>query len=93
METVKMRRGALTIPVEIRRKAGLEDGTFISIEYKPDDGVIILKPEILIDEEDYVILSQKGKEMIEEALEAEKNGDVVGPFSNIEEALKALKES
>ncbi|MBC8235290.1 AbrB/MazE/SpoVT family DNA-binding domain-containing protein [bacterium] len=93
MPIAKIRKGALTIPVEIRRKANLEDGTFISIEYNPDDGFIILKPELLIDQKDYVILSEKEKEMIEEALQAEKNGDVVGPFSNIEEALKALKES
>ena len=93
MPIAKIRRGALTIPIEIRRKANLEDGTFISIEYKPDDGVIILKPEVWVDQEDYVILSPEGKEMIEEALEAEKSGDVVGPFSNIEEALKALKEN
>ena len=45
------------------------------------------------EQEDYVILSKKGKDMIEEALEAERSGDVVGPFSNIKEALKALKES
>ena len=93
MSIAKIRRGGLTIPVEIRRKANLEDGTFISIEYKPDDGVIILKPKALIKQEDYVILSKKGKDMIEEALEAERSGDVVGPFSNIKEALKALKES
>jgi hypothetical protein len=52
-----------------------------------------LKSEILTNQEDYVTLSKKGKEMIEEALQAEKNGDVVGPFSNIEAALKTLKES
>ena len=93
MPIAKIIRGALIIPIEIRRKASLEDGTFIDVEYKPDDGVIILKPKVLIDEEDYVILSNKGQEMIEEALEAERIGDVVGPFSNIEEALKALKEN
>ena len=93
MSIAKIRKGALTIPIEIRRKANLEDGTFISIEYKPDDGVIVLKPEVRVNQEDCVILSPEGKEMIEEALEAEKSGDVVGPFSNIEEALKALKEN
>jgi len=31
--------------------------------------------------------------MIDEALDAEKNGEVIGPFSDIKEALKALKES
>jgi len=92
MPIVRIRKGALTIPIEIRKKASLKDGTLISVEYQPDNDVIILKPEILIDGEDYVVLSQKGKEMIEEALEAEKSGDVVGPFSNIEDAIKALKE-
>ena len=93
MSTAHIRRGTLTIPVEIRKKASLEDGTLISIEYKPDDGVIILKPDVSSTTEDYVTLSRKGKEMIEEALKAEKSGDVIGPFSNIKDALKALKEN
>lgn len=93
MPIVRIRGGALTIPIEIRRKAKLKDDTLISIEYSSDDGFIILKPKFLINQEDYVTLSPKGKEMIEEALESERNGDVVGSFSNIEEALKALKES
>ena len=81
----------LTIPAEIRKKVSLEDGTYVFIEYKPSDGVIILRPKIL--QEDYVTLSKKGKKMLKEAIEAERSGDVIGPFSSIEEALKALKES
>jgi len=50
-----------------------------------------LKPKA--NDEDYAVLSEKGKEMIEEALEAERKGEVIGPFSDIKEALKALKES
>jgi len=49
-----------------------------------------LKPKA--NNEDYVVLSEKSKEMIEKALEAERKGEVIGPFSNIKEALKALKE-
>jgi len=85
----KIRKGVLTIPAEIRKKASLEDGALVSIEY--NDGVIVLRPKA--SQEDYVTLSKKGKEMLEEALEAERNGDVIGPFSSIGEALKALKES
>ncbi len=55
----KIRKGMLTIPAEIRKKASLEDGTLVSIEYKPSDGVIVLRPKIL--QEDYVTLSKKGK--------------------------------
>lgn len=91
MAIAKIRGGTFTIPVEIRKKANLEDGNFIEVKYKPDENVVILKPKVLIDEEDYVILSKKGEKMIEEALEAEKSGDVVGPFSDIESAIKALK--
>jgi hypothetical protein len=52
-----------------------------------------LKPEISINQENYVKLSKKGKIMIEEALETVKNGDIIGPFSDIKTALEALKES
>ena len=57
------------------------------------DAASRLKPEIPSDQAEYVTLSEKGKEMIDDALEAEKKGDIIGPFSNIKEALKALKES
>lgn len=93
LSDAKIRKGALTIPIDIRKKANLEDGTLVSVEYKSVDGVIILKPKSSIDQKDYVKLSKKGKKMIDEALDAEKSGEVVGPFSDIKEALKALKES
>lgn len=93
MAIAKIRRGVLTIPAEIRKEANLEDGNLIEVEYKSKEGVIILKPKASIARGDYVILSKKGKKMIEEAIEAEKSGDVLGPFSNIKEALKVLKES
>jgi len=44
----------------------------------------------MIDQENYVKLSKKGKKMIDEALDAEKSGEVIDPFSDIKEALKAL---
>jgi hypothetical protein len=43
--------------------------------------------------ENYVTLSKKGKKMIDEALDVERSGEVIGPFSDIKEALKALKEN
>lgn len=90
MQTTRIRRGAFTIPAEIRKKAGLKDGTIISVEYKADNGEIIIKPKPFMDEDDYTILSNKGKKMIDEALEDAKNGNVIGPFSDIKEALKAV---
>ena len=93
MLVAKIRKGMLTIPAEIRRKANLEDGDLVSVNYESIDGIIILKPKVIVDQKDYAKLSEKGKMMIEEALDAEKNGDVIGPFSDIKEALKALKES
>ncbi len=93
MSVAKIRKGAITIPAEIRKKAHLEEGTIVAVEYKSADGIIVLKPKVSVNQEDYVKLSKKGKMMIEEALDAKKNGDIVGPFSDIEKALKALKES
>ncbi|MDQ1317685.1 MAG: Antidote-toxin recognition MazE, bacterial antitoxin [Candidatus Poribacteria bacterium] len=93
MSVAKIRKGALTIPAEIRKKANLEDGTVVVVEYKSADGIIVLKPKVSVNRENYVKLSKKGEIMIEEALDAEKNGDIVGPFSDIEKSLKALKEN
>lgn len=93
MSVAKIRKGALTIPIDIRKKANLEDGTLVSVEYESVDGIIILKPKSLVDQKNFVKLSKKGKKMIDEALDAEKSGELVGPFSDIKEALKALKES
>jgi bifunctional DNA-binding transcriptional regulator/antitoxin component of YhaV-PrlF toxin-antitoxin module len=91
LSVAKIRKGALTIPMDIRKKANLEDGTFVSVEYKSSDGVIILKPKSLLDHENYLTLSKKGKKMIDEALDAEKSGEVIGPFSDIKEALRIIK--
>jgi len=91
MLVAKIRKGTLTIPAEIRRKANLEDGDLVSVNYDSIDGIIILKPKVIVDQKDYAKLSEKGKMMIEEALDAEKNGDVIGPFSDIKEALNTLE--
>jgi bifunctional DNA-binding transcriptional regulator/antitoxin component of YhaV-PrlF toxin-antitoxin module len=91
MLVAKIRKGTLTIPAEILRKANLEDGDLVSVNYESIDGIIILKPKAIVDQKDYAKLSEKGKMMIEEALDAEKNGDVIGPFSDIKEALNTLE--
>ena len=91
MLVAKIRKGTLTIPAEIRRKANLEDGDLVSVNYESIDGIIILKPKAIVDQKDYAKLSEKGKMMIEEALDAEKNGDVIGPFSDIKEALNTVE--
>ncbi|MGB9596691.1 MAG: AbrB/MazE/SpoVT family DNA-binding domain-containing protein [Candidatus Poribacteria bacterium] len=92
MPVAKIRKGAITIPIKTRKEANLEDGAFVSIEYKSVDGVIILKPNVSACKDDQVRLSEKGKIMIEKALDAEKKGEIIGLFSDIQKALRALKE-
>lgn len=40
MSVAKIRKGALTIPAEIRKKANLEDGTVVAVFRLPSSGTL-----------------------------------------------------
>ena len=54
--------------------------------------MIILKPVQTIPRDQAWFWSEKWQKMEREADEAIIRGDVVGPFDNVEDAIKALKK-
>lgn len=86
----QMRRGALTIPAEIREQADWQDGLFFEIVFNKKTKHIYLKPQKKIDEEEFVELSETGEKMLREAMEELKNGKGKS-FDNIEDLLADLR--
>ena len=79
----------VTLPVSIREKLGLGEGDFVEAEI--DKGRILLKPKKMIDAEQSWFWTKKRQRREKEAEKAIRRGELVGPFKNINEALKALK--
>lgn len=74
----------ITIPSEILEKAGIGIGAILKFELREDG--IFLRPS---NEKWFWTEEWQSKER--EADEAIANGEMVGPFDNIDDALQALK--
>jgi len=88
----KMRRGALTIPAEIRQEAKWRDGHFFDIVFDKKTKRIYVQPQNLINETKFVELSKTGEKMVKDALDEVKQGKIAGPYNNITDLLKDLKK-
>ena len=90
-EILKLReRGQIVIPQAVRKEAHCETGDLLEAIVKDD--MIILKPVKTIPRNQAWFWSEKWQRMEKEADEAIIKGDVVGPFDNIEDAIKALRK-
>ncbi len=86
----QMRRGALTIPAEIREQANWQDGHFFELVFNKKTKHIYIKPQKKIDEEKFVELSETGEKMLQEALDEVKQGKGKS-FDNIEDLMTDLR--
>ena len=81
----------ITIPSSLRRQYNISVGDYMEIEKK--QGGLIIKPvKIVHPDQEYFYTKEWQKEEAEVDKEI-ANGDVVGPFDNIKDALKALKKA
>ena len=88
MPLVQVREKAqITIPSKIRKTLGIKQGDYLEAEV--EDNKIVLIPKILLDKAEAVTLSKKGEEMLKEALEDVKKGNVK-EFKNVEELIDDL---
>jgi AbrB family looped-hinge helix DNA binding protein len=86
MPVVKiLRHGQITLPKEIRRILGVEEGDLIELGL--ENARVFLQPKILVDKQ--TILSEAGEIKINEALEALKNKEVK-EFDNIDDLIEEL---
>jgi len=86
MAVVKiLRHGQITLPKEIRKILGVEEGDLLEVGL--EDARVFLQPKVLVDKE--TVLSESGKIKIKEALEAVEKGEIK-EFDNVEDFIKEL---
>ena len=90
MSLVQVREKAqITLPSKIRKSLGIKQGDYLEAEVEGNK--IVLIPKVLVDKAETVILSKKGEEMLNEALEDVKKGNV-RKFDNVEHLINDLKK-
>jgi AbrB family looped-hinge helix DNA binding protein len=82
-------RHQVTIPKKIVEKLHLKPGDYVDIDLK--DSTVCITPKAIIDRQDAWFWSKEWQQKEKEADEAIARGDVIGPFKNAKEAIKALK--
>jgi AbrB family looped-hinge helix DNA binding protein len=80
----------ITIPKDVFEELDLEVGDFLEVGI--EDSTIVLVPKKLIPKDQAWFWTKEWQKREREADEAILKGDLVGPFSNIKDALKALKK-
>jgi antitoxin MazE len=80
----------ITIPKDVFEELKLEVGDFLDVGI--EDSTIVLVPKKLIPKDQAWFWTKEWQKKEREADEAILKGDLVGPFSNIKDALKGLKK-
>jgi AbrB family looped-hinge helix DNA binding protein len=80
-----LRHGQITLPKEIRKILGVEEGDLLEIGL--ENARVFLQPKVLVDKE--TVLSDAGKIKIKEALEALEKGEIK-EFDNVDDLFKEL---
>jgi len=92
MELVKVKRNyQITIPQNLRKLIRLSVGDYVEVDIQ--NGTLVIRPvKVIHPDQEYFFT----KEWQEKEAEADKDlveGKVVGPFENVRDALKALKNN
>jgi len=86
MPVVKiLRHGQITLPKEIRKILGVEEGDLIEIGL--ENARVFLQPKILVDKK--IVLSEAGESKIKEALEALGKKEI-REFDKIDDLIQEL---
>ncbi|MBF0235725.1 Transcriptional regulator, AbrB family [Desulfamplus magnetovallimortis] len=90
MELVKVKKNfQITLPSDLRKELNIKEGDYLDIN-KQDTYFIISPVKVIPSDQAYF----HTKEWQEDEAEADKDiaeGNIEGPFDNINDALKALK--
>ncbi len=90
MALVKVKKHSqITIPNKIRKKFNIAEGDYLEIEEHNNE--LVLKPVKMVHPDEAYFHTKEWQTGEREADRDIVAGDVVGPFDNIEDALKALK--
>ena len=86
MPVVKiLRHGQITLPKEIRKILGVEEGDLLELGL--ENARVFLQPKILVDKQ--TILSEAGEIKINQALEALKKKEIK-EFDNVDDLMNEL---
>ena len=86
-----LRNGQITLPRKTRDVLKIKEGDFLHHEIQ--DNKIILTPQKLIDADQLWFWTREWQEGEKAADEDIKNGNTIGPFDNVKDALNALKNT
>ena len=90
MSLVQVREKAqITLPSKIRQALGIKQGDYLEAEVEGNK--IVLIPKIIVDKAETVTLSKKGEEMLDEALNDVRKGNV-RKFDNVEGLIDDLNK-
>lgn len=90
MPLIKVKKHSqITIPNEIRRKFKITEGDYLEIEERNNE--LVLKPVKMIHPEEAYFHTKEWQVGEREADQDIVEGNVIGPFDNVKDALKALK--
>ena len=90
MSLVKVKRHSqITIPNDIRRRLKIVEGDYLEIEEHNNE--LVLKPVKMVHADEAYFHTKEWQAGEREADKDIAEGNVIGPFDNVEDALKALK--
>ena len=92
MPIVKVKENfQITLPASVRKKHKIAVGDYVEAEDLKEG--IMIKPLKLVHPDQSWFYTKEWQEGERQADEAIAKGEVVGPFNNIRDALKALKKA
>ncbi len=92
MPLIKIKQNyQITIPQELRKKFNVAVGDYLEIEDQ-EEGLVIKPVKVVRPDQAYFYTPEWQKKEAE-ADEAIAKGDVLGPFNNAKDAIKALKRA
>jgi len=92
MELVRVKRHyQITLPAGLRKKLNIDIGDYVEVENK--NGDIVMRPVKVIHPDQEYFYTKEWQEGEAQADKDIAKGDVVGPFDNIKDSLKALKKA
>ena len=92
MELVRIKRHyQITLPVGLRKKLNIDIGDYVEVENK--NGDIVMRPVKVVHPDQEYFYTREWQEGEAQADKDIAKGDVVGPFDNIKDSLKALKKA
>jgi len=92
MELVRIKRHyQITLPAVLRKKLNIDIGDYMEVENK--NGDIVMRPVKVIHPDQEYFYTREWQEGEAQADKDIAKGDVVGPFDNIKDNLKALKKA